>query len=207
MPIKWLLAFTVPILSGGCSDSEENSNPSTPLSARQASFVEGALYVEKHPSVFQQSDDHPLLQVADGTVIDSINNVEGCWGSYEEPNVFGVKVQTRFFHFDLANETLTYQLLQRTDPDGLNVPGGIRVQGIYSIESVTDGRIAVLLETTSIEATITTGPIAASDPASATEKVQEVPLTIEGNALRFGGSSNPTVFDPKLVFHRFECPK
>jgi len=177
----------------------------------------GVAAVEENSSEFKQSSSHPLHEAAPGTVIDSLDQLYGCWGAFAGPEFVGpgLNSNAEYYRFDLDNSSWTYQVVQRA-PFSLGLELAVAAESTYSIEIVAPDRIQAELLSSRIMSNL---PGSSSlpgfngeDEAEPGEVVFELQITLDGDAFKFGDSldASPDFGAPhraNLTFFRFECPE
>lgn len=164
---------------------------------------------------FAQSQDHPLLQVPAGTVIDDLEGLDGCWGSYARPDMIAPpKVNAEFYRFDIETNRLFHQILQRGPKDlfGVLTLQNFDVAGewVYSLDVSAPDRITIRLLSVAFDATVADVVVGTHVVEDAQPAILQV--TLQDNAFKYGESfdASPDVSAPHraiLVFFRFECPE
>ncbi len=172
----------------------------------------GVAAVEAGCERFEQPQDHPLLDVAAGTVLDDLAGMEGCWGACVGPELLQAQgflhADVEFYRFDLAPGRIIYQVVQRGEP-----PFGFDVflEHVYSFEVTGPDRITVRLVSATSSSTLGSegqmeGPREVPDA-----EPFDLQITLQGDAFKFGDSAGASAdfsgpHRANLVFFRFDCP-
>ncbi|HUU98421.1 MAG TPA: hypothetical protein VM487_22025 [Phycisphaerae bacterium] len=173
----------------------------------------GVAAVEAECERFEQPQDHPLLDVAAGTVLDDLAGLEGCWGACVGPQLLQaqgfLRADVEFYRFDLAPGRMIYQVVQRGEP-----PFGlfdVSLEHVYSFEVTGPDRITVRLVSVTSSSTLGSegqmeGPREVPDA-----EPFDLQITLQGDVFKFGDCAGASAdfsgpHRANLVFFRFDCP-
>lgn len=180
----------------------------------------GVAAVEDLREPFLQPDDHPLLHVAAGTVMDNLAGLEGCWGSYFVPEPPApISVNVEFYQFDFESNEVSYQVLQRGTDDplsallNLGLVFDVSTETGYAFDLTGPDRMTLRIESLEFSSNLVV-PLPEEGEEEAIENVEPLNLqiTLDGDAFKIGDSLDAaSEFEgphrAALVFFRFECPR
>lgn len=168
-------------------------------------------FVVLHRDEFAQNEDNPLGNVNAGKIRDEIENLDGCWASYDvfvnddgtaPPGTLALQ-DYEFYRFDFETGTYEWQVLQR----GPNFLLGVFIEAMLSREGVFEA-------TGPNRSILTTTRISGNDPLTGElftmplepEQVSERLITVEGDHMKIRFADDGEVdLREDLVFTRFEC--
>ena len=157
--------------------------------------------VEAKREAVTQVEDHPLLSLPAGTVIDDLSGLEGCWASYSTQDYLGGTVvdSYEYYRFDLANGELNHQLLHR----GPLIYDQVS-ESIYSIEITGSDRVTIQLQSLLLEYSALDPP--GEEPREVEGEPFDLQITLDGDAFKIGDTGAPSLyFSSEVVAFRFDC--
>lgn len=210
----WILAA-----AGGLAVLVGCVNSDTPAETYRVSaevLPREVAYVETNRATFAEEGNDPLADVAAGTPIDDLNELDGCWGTYyvltTEPAAgatIGTPVLNGYeaFHFDAAAGTAAFQIYQ----DALSTEMSIfaSYEGTYTV--LDTQRIQVTWDSVvyfdPYTGQIHTETLAVDDAA----RNRVYWMTLSGDKLRARAddevaSDDGTEGYDRRVYSQFDCP-